>query len=110
MYDTIAESKPGEPILELPGGHTYTSIQKMGGRFAAQDRNISGKKLWFDPMFIPADFHVSDKIERYEIIIGMDTIVKYGLMEFRPLGFTGFRRKPASLNSKCNQRPNRHSC
>ena len=82
----------------------------MVGRFAAHDRNISRKELWFDPMFIPAEFHVSDKIERYEIIIGMDTIVKYKLMKFRPLGFTGFRRKPASLNSKCNQRPNRHSC
>lgn len=92
MYGIITESKPSKPMLELPGGHTYTSIQKIVGRFTVHDRNISRK----DPKLYIAEFHVSDKIDRYEIIIGMDTIMKYKLMKFQPLDFTGFWGEPTS--------------
>ena len=110
LFGIITESKPGKPILDLFGPHTVNSIQKVEGRFAADEKNVSGKALWFDPMFYKAEFHISDETDRFDIIIGRDTILKYKFVEFRSLGFTGFRRKPSSLNSKCSQQSNSRPC
>ena len=81
-------------ILELPGGGKYTSVGRLSGRWTCK---LNDPPLHFDAKFMDAEFEVSNSAERFDVVIGSNTIQKEHLLEVRHgLALTGFRTKTPS--------------
>jgi hypothetical protein len=83
----------GEIVLDTLGKGTFKSVGKVSGRWAA------GKH--FDPKFYDGTWHVSENVESWDVIIGRNTIKKYGLFKVkRELAAPASHRSaPPSLDS-----------
>jgi hypothetical protein len=81
-------------ILDLPGGGRYISIARLAGRWTCR---ISDSQFRFDPKFMDAEFEVSDTSERFDVVIGSDTLEEEHIVTFRrDFALTGFRTQTAS--------------
>ena len=85
-------------ILDLPGGSKYVSIARLAGRWTCK---LSDSRFRFDPKFMDAEFEVSNSTERFDVVIGSNTLQKEHIMKLRrDLALTGFRTKNASYSRK----------
>ncbi|KAF2475309.1 uncharacterized protein BDR25DRAFT_340117 [Lindgomyces ingoldianus] len=77
--------------LTLPGNGKFKSIATLPGRWCAEG---SGRTFYFDPRFYNDKFEVSNVDERFDVVIGYETITREGLMTVKPaLGLAGFYPK-----------------
>jgi len=85
-------------ILDLPGGAKYTSAGRLAGRWTCK---LNDPPFHFDAKFMDAEFEVSNSAERFDVVIGSNTIQKEHLLEVRHgLALTGFRTKTPSYTRK----------
>lgn len=95
------ESRNGEVILELPGDGQFVSNGRITGRWCSMINTSHDRHLYFDPKFMDADFEVSNSPERFDIVIGADTIKSERLLKWGPaLALTGFRNRHGVFPSK----------
>lgn len=83
-------------ILDHPGNGKYVSIGDVEFRWTCDDDN-----RLFGQRFIKANFEISKDEERFEIVIGSETIAKEKLAILNvPAGFTGWRAEPPHVNGE----------
>jgi hypothetical protein len=88
-------------ILELPGGGLYVSTAKLAGRWSCKVNSSRNSPFKFDPKFMDAEFEVSNTDERFDVVIGSDTISEERLLEWGPgIALTGFRTKLKTYNGE----------
>ena len=93
----IFEPSEGETILETAGNGQFISTGTITGRWTCKARHGPPH---FDPKFMDAEFEVSKHTERFDVVIGSDTISKERLMVLAPsLCLTGFRTKTPKRTS-----------
>jgi hypothetical protein len=98
-FGLIFEPHNAKVILDLPGNGQFVSIGKIAGRWCSKINAAHDRYFRFDPKFMDAEFEVSNSAERFDIVIGADTIKLERLLEWGPaLALTGFRssRPPAA--------------
>lgn len=77
------ESNEGVPILEALGGGEFRTIGQVKGRWSCR-HNLKRSCLGFDPRYYDDTWEVSSKPgERYDVIIGRETITKYALLKVK---------------------------
>ncbi|KAF2186250.1 hypothetical protein K469DRAFT_148412 [Zopfia rhizophila CBS 207.26] len=98
-FGFVFESGDGDAVLELPGNGRYISIAKVVGRWTGRQNASRDRRFFFDPRFMDAEFEVSNRTERFDVVIGYETIAKEKLIIWSPnAAFTGFRTKPATFD------------
>lgn len=86
-----------EPIkvLDLPGQSEAYSIRQLKGRWIFKHHGV-------DPKFMTDVFEVSSNLdERYDVIIGQESLNKAGVLLVREdVGFTGFRTQMPQVDGR----------
>ena len=101
-FDSDKLGTVAAPILEGLGGSLFTSVGHITCRWTLASHAFKkSSRLYVDPKWYKSKFEVSTRNERFDLIIGRNTIVDFGLLSIKPaLGFTGFRQKqPESHNA-----------
>ena len=94
-FGLIFDPRNAKVILDLPGNGQFASIGKVAARWCIQINASHDRRFRFDPRFMDAEFEVSKSAERFDIVIGADTIKSERLLEWGPgLALTGFRPSP----------------
>lgn len=94
-FGIILEHHNPKVILDLPGNGQFVSIGKITGRWCSKTNATHDRYFRFDPRFMDAEFEVSNSAERFDVVIGADTIKLEKLLEWGPaLALTGFRSSP----------------
>jgi hypothetical protein len=80
------KKKYGEGSLIGLGGGTFNSIGVVEGRFHIGENKFTtmGGRLVDDPKMYAASFEVSDRTQRFDVIIGSKTISQYQLLVWNP--------------------------
>ncbi|KAF2799789.1 hypothetical protein K505DRAFT_413437 [Melanomma pulvis-pyrius CBS 109.77] len=96
---TFSSAGGNNLILETIGNGSFESVGEVVGRWASK-KDPRKSRLGFDPKYYDATWHVSDMMERWDVIIGLETISKHGLlMVKRELAApAAFRRAPRQLD------------
>lgn len=95
----ISSTKP-EIILETPGGGVLYSTGTVQGRWCpASNRGPDG--VFADDKFVHTVFEVCKEDQRFDVVIGYNTIQQEGLLTWRrDLGLMGFLPEPIVLTEE----------
>jgi hypothetical protein len=98
-FGATFSSVPGKPILDTLSNGTFNSVGQITGRWACNQRACKSR-LDFKPKYYDDDWYVSETNEQWDVIIGLNTIKRYGLLKIkRELAAAGgFRYPPRNLD------------
>lgn len=82
LFGKTFGSAKGKQILNGLGGGEFRSIGTLSGRWFCKETNIyHNRKVSFDSKYLEAEWEVSGSVERFDVIIGQETIRGYDLLE-----------------------------
>jgi len=82
LFGETFGSAKGKQILNGLGGGEFRSVGTLSGRwFCRETKKYHNRKVSFDPKYLEAEWEVSESVERFDVIIGQETIRGYDLLE-----------------------------
>lgn len=105
LFTETFGSPKGKLTLIGLGGGEFRSVGTLSGRWFCQEtKKYHNRKISFDPKYLEAEWQVSESDERFDAIIGQETIRRYDLLEAKnEIAAPTFRYKHDEINGASPQ-------